>query len=611
MNKKYYKLPDISSKYIKSHNYFFLYETGLCHDENFTSYIFTEPIFAIKVNDFKDVNKAFENIDKYSKKYYLVGFFSYELGYFFEKDSFKVKSQYSFPLIYLCVFDRVISFNHITGRVNGDVKGVFNAGESNDFKINKLKLNISKSDYEKKIKDIKEYIKSGDTYQVNFTSKFKFDFKGEPFSFYQDLKSRQNVPYSAFCKFKDQYVISLSPELYFRKEGQFIYSRPMKGTIKRGKNIDEDKEKIVELKNSIKNRAENIMIVDLIRNDLGRISEIGSIKVSKLFQIEKYNTLFQMTSLVKGVLKKDITYYEIFKNIFPGGSVTGAPKIRTMQIIKKLEVGPRNVYCGALGIIFPGDKAIFNLPIRTIYLRGNYGEMGIGSGIVYDSNPLAEYDECILKAKFLTERCKDFELLETILWDKKYLFLKEHLNRLEKSARYFDFYFNKDKIITGLKKLEGKFKKGTKIKIRLLLNKEGNFKIEDKLIKDNALKEKKMALSKYKVDSENIFLYHKTTNRELFNSEYEYYSKKGFYDVLFLNKKNEVTEGAISNIFIKKDGKFYTPPISSGLLPGIYREYFIKKSKAIEKVLYLKDLDKADKILLCNSVKMGIATIFP
>jgi len=611
MKKRYFRLPRINSKYIGLQDYFFLFESSLCDEENFMSYIFVNPLYIIKINNFKDIKKAFQNIEKYSKRYYLAGFFSYELGYFFEKDSFKTKFKFSFPLIYLCVFDKVVSFNHKTGKIKGNIKGLFSDSEESEFKIDNLKLNISESEYVERIKDIKEYIRNGDTYQVNFTCKFKFDFNGEPFSFYQDLKFRQNVPYSAFCKLKDEYIVSFSPELYFRREGKFIYSRPMKGTIKRGKSIEEDKEKINELKNSIKNQAENIMIVDLIRNDLGRISKIGSVRVSSLFKIEKYNTLFQMTSTVESILKKDITYFDIFKNIFPGGSVTGAPKIRTMQIIKELEKEHRNVYCGALGIMFPDNKAVFNLPIRTVYLKGSYGEMGIGSGIVYDSNPLAEYDECILKAKFLTERYKNFELIETILWDKKFLFLKEHLNRIEKSAKYFDFCFNKAKIITELKKLVKEFKKDTKIKVRVLLNKEGNLKIEYIPISKNQVsKIGKIAISKYRVNPENIFLYHKTTNRELFDSEYRYYSKKGFYDVIFLNIRNEVTEGAISNIFIKKDGKFYTPPVSSGLLPGIYREYFIKRSKAIEKVLYLKDLYEADEIFLCNSVRGKIKIKF-
>lgn len=581
-----------------------LFETSLSNRDNFKSFIFFNPVDIIRINHYRDINRAFRRIEMYAKKYFLAGYFSYELGYFFENDSFKINPDFVYPLINLCVFDKAIIFNHKTGRFNQEVPGLISQKAINeDFHIQNLKLNFGKSGYLKKINRIKEYIRAGLTYQVNFTGKYHFDFSGSVYAFYEDLRNRQNVSYGAFLKFKDEYIVSLSPELFFRRDGVKIYSRPMKGTIVRGKNIAEDKKIILALKNSHKNQAENLMIVDLIRNDLGRISQVRSVKVSRLFDIEKYNTLFQMTSTVKSTLRKGKTYLEIFKNIFPGGSVTGAPKIRTMQIIKDLEEEPRNIYCGALGLILPKNKAVFNLPIRTISIRKNKAEMGIGGGIVIDSDPESEYEECLLKAGFLTSRYKPFKLIESLLWDKGYRFLKEHLRRMESSARYFVFYFDLTKIILELRRSEKNLKPGSKYKVRLLLDKEGHLETEYSELTDDNQAQKYIAISRFKVMPKNLFLYHKTTNRAFFDSEYNHYRLKGYFDVIFLNKRNEVTEGAISNIIIEKNKRFYTPPVCAGLLAGIFRGYLLKRRKVSEKIIYLRDLLAADKIFLCNSVR--------
>jgi para-aminobenzoate synthetase/4-amino-4-deoxychorismate lyase len=273
-----------------------------------------------------------------------------------------------------------------------------------------------------------------------------------------------------------------------------------------------------------------------------------------------------------------------------------------MQIIKQLEKEPRNIYCGALGIIFPNRKAVFNLPIRTLSIIKNKGEMGVGGGIVYDSEASREFKECMLKAKFLTDRHQDFCLLETMLWNAGYNFLGEHLRRLKHSAQYFGFYFSYSKTKEALGQLKNKFKKGARYKVRLLLDRSGALKLEYAQIHLEAGLNYTV-VSKYKVDPESLFCYHKTTNRSLYDSQYRRYLRKGYFDVIFLNTRNEVTEGAISNIIIERDKKYYTPPVSSGILPGIFRRYFIKKYGATEKKLFLKDLLKADKIFLCNSVR--------
>ena len=600
-----------------------LFETSLFDGENSNSYILLDPVDTIKIYKFSDVRSAFERIERYSKTHFLAGYFSYELGYCFEGSSFITKGSFPHPLINLRVFKDVIAFDHVTGRLSRSIPGLFAVdAKENDFYVDSPKFSLTRPAYFRKVSRIKEHIVDGDTYQVNFTGKYTFGFSGSAFSFYRGLKENQSVPYGAFCKMGGEQVLSLSPELFFRRDGRSIYSRPMKGTIDRGATISEDAGRTSQLKRDAKEIAGNLMIVDLIRNDLGKISKTGSVKVSSLFDVEKYNTLFQMTSTVKSALKDGVTYFDIFRSLFPGGSVTGAPKIRTMQIIKELEKGNRNIYCGALGIIFPGKRAVFNLPIRTVsisrgkdkVLKGKVlskakgkvlkGEMGVGGGITFDSDPGEEYKECVLKARFLTKRHRPFSLIETMLWDGKFRHLDGHLGRMRDSAAYFGFVFDRAEIIRILISSQDGFKRNVRYRVRVLLAKDGNATVENSEIGQGPGQAAvQAAVSVFRTDSRSILLYHKTTNRRLYDAEYGHYRAKGYFDVIFLNTKGEVTEGAITNVVIKKNGKFYTPPLSSGLLPGIFRAYLIKSGRVKEKKIFLKDLCKADKVFLCNSVR--------
>ena len=600
---RYFPLPPLDEKKIAAHKCFLLFETSLCGREDSFSYIFFDPLDSVRARVFSHVPAAFSRIERYAKSgYWLAGYFSYELGYFFE--NFKGPKTYQYPLVNLCVFSKAFIFDHKTGRFLGRAPDVFgNDRRPGFFSVKNPRLSISRKKYAQAIKRIHGYIRRGQTYQVNFTNRLSFDFRGSAFSFYESLKSRQSVPFSSFCKFRGEYVLSLSPELFFRRQGSLIWSRPMKGTIKRGRGPAEEKRMAEKLHTSAKDRAENLMVVDLIRNDLGRVCRPGSIRVPALFEVEKYNTLHQMTSTVRGVLNRDAAYLDIFKAIFPGGSVTGAPKIRTMEIIRGLETGTRGIYCGALGMIMPGEKAVFNLPIRTLSLRKGKGRMGIGSGIVWDSKASLEFEECLLKARFFTEGQRPFSLFETMLWERgTYCFLKDHLARLKISARYFGFPFKEARILRALKRLSADFKPGAQYRIRVLLASGGKVSLQQKRFVPYA-GTARIAISEQKTDPRNLFLYHKTTNRSLYDSEYEQYLSRGFFDVIFLNGKNEVTEGAISNIIIEKGGTFYTPPVTSGLLPGIMRHYLLKNRLIQEKKIYPEDLFLAKRILLCNSVR--------
>ena len=639
--KKYYRFPLLKIiPFLKKLDNFVLLETNKYDTENRFSYLFINPVDFIRVSSLShNVEKVFSQIESLLNNYYLAGFFSYELGYFIE-EYFRNKKSSSFPLIWLGIYNNLIRFDHTKNKFQGTKLNLHSRQRFNlkKFEITNLKMEISKEKYLENVIKIKNFIRSGDTYQVNYTTKYKFDFWGCPFSLYHDLRNKQTVSYNAFIKTKDFIIISCSPELFFKKIANLITVRPMKGTIKRGKNNQEDFRNIQFLKNDLKNLSENIMIVDLFRNDLGRISEIGSVKVFDLFRVEKYETLFQMSSGIKSKLRKNLSLFKLFKSIFPSGSVTGAPKIKTMEIIKNIELKDRKVYTGGIGFFGPKGEATLNVPIRTLIISKNKGEMGIGSGIVFDSDAETEFSECKLKAKFLTQKSIDFQLIETIFWKNIFYWLDLHLKRLRDSAKYFEFFFDKNSISKQLYRLEKFFSKNHSYKIRLLLNKKGAIthkitKLPDtfpkglshagiyrrpkplakNLPKYNPTQRSKkqlIAISSIPTSSKDIFKFHKTTNRGLYNKEYKKYTNYGFFEVIFKNEKGQITEGSTTNIFIKKGKYYYTPLVECGLLNGIYRQIFIKHNKnVIEDIITEKDLKEAQEIYLTNSVK-GMVRVF-
>jgi para-aminobenzoate synthetase/4-amino-4-deoxychorismate lyase len=551
------------------------------------------------LEDVKDT--FFELEDFISRGYYIAGFISYEAGFSFEENLRRLNIDPGFPLVWFGVYNDPVIFTH---REKIDLL----PDTSSKYATENLRSNISRRKYTRDIERIKGFIRKGDTYQVNYTFKYRFDFSGSIYSFYEELKAKQSVSYSALIKTPEFSILSLSPELFFRKDKDRVEVRPMKGTFGRGRNLEEDGRHVEMLKDSLKNRSENVMIVDLLRNDLGRICRTGTVKTKRLFEVERYETLLQMISIVRGVLKKGVSVYGLLKAIFPSGSVTGAPKISTMKIINSLENEPRRIYTGSIGFIAPDAKAVFNVAIRTVLINNNTkkAEMGIGSGIVYDSDSQKEFDECRLKADFITKKKSSFKLIETLLWEpgKGYFLLPHHLDRLSSSAQYFNFNCVKVSIVKALEKLSKNFKDGYRYKIKILNDKYGKIKTSFSRINSDT-KIAKVRFFDKKISSSNIFLYHKTTNRILYDEEYKRWSEKGYFDVIFMNERNQVTEGAISNIIIKKGAFYYTPPIECGLLNGIYRRYLLEKNSfpLIEKILYREDIKDADEIYMVNSVR--------
>jgi para-aminobenzoate synthetase / 4-amino-4-deoxychorismate lyase len=470
--------------------------------------------------------------------------------------------------------------------------------------IDQLRLNQDLKSYEEALTRIKHYIWRGDTYQVNYTLRYNGEYDGSPHDLYSWLRMQQRVNYAALIETPDWAILSFSPELFFRKNSREILMRPMKGTAPRGRTLEEDAQNALHLRNSEKEKSENLMIVDLLRNDLGKICEPGSIQVTAPMEVEQYETLLQMTSTVTGILNSNIKTGDVLRATFPSGSVTGAPKIRTMQIIDELEKRGRGIYTGSIGW-WSAEQSVFNVAIRTLFLDRKSGsvEMGVGSGILYEADIEREYRECELKAKFLTQARSKFKLIETIRWEQhsSYAHLDFHLDRLERSAQYFLFDFNREQVENNLRIEEQKMK-FHKARVRLLLDESGNVEIECREI-ETPQTPIKILLSKIKIDSNDRFLYHKTTNRNLYDEALIDARAKGYFDVIFQNERDEITEGAISNIFVENNGKLFTPPLSCGLLSGTYRRYVLESGDAKEKILKLDDLRAADRIFLTNAIQ--------
>lgn len=560
------------------------------------SYLFLKPKEIVTIKSVRNLDEKLNRIDELiSKGYFGYSLMNYEAGYLFEKTLNK----------FLPKNEKLIQFFFYDNKNVQTVKSkkiLFDSFEK--YKIKNFKLNTSKNEFTKSISKIKSYIEEGDTYQVNYTVKGKFDFEASYSGLFSNLIFNQSAQYIALINNYGRIIISLSPEMFFEINGRKIISKPMKGTAQRGIENSIDEFIKYELERSEKNRAENLMIVDLIRNDLGRISEYGSVNVKNIFEVEKYESVYQMVSTIEAKLRKNIKLSDVLKNIFPCGSITGAPKIRTMEIINRLEKENRGIYTGSIGLLRK-NKITFNVPIRTLVIdkKSRKGEIGLGSGVVWDSVAEEEYQETKLKGKFLTEPTKPFEIFETMLVENKKIFLLEdHLDRMQKTAEFFLFVFDRTKIIKFLdsviKKLDNQ-----NYRLKLLSDKWGRLKhFITPIVIDS--KEINVIISKKVINSQNKFQYFKTTNRNLYDSEYQKYSEQGYFDVIFFNEKGELAEGSITNIFICKNDTIFTPPLSAGILPGVYRKHFIKMNSNVrERRLNLQDLLEADKIVLTNSVR--------
>jgi len=567
---------------------------------------FENPIKIIQAFDNKSFLDAFSEMEdlRKSNNHYLLGYVRYEAKEIFLGK--KIKSK--LPLLYFEVYC------HCEALAEAIQKN-----KTLDCRVGQNPpRNDSAIDYEtysKAIEQIKEEIACGNTYQVNYTYDYKVEIDsrlGLPaqqqkveingYDLYNQILQNQKTPYNAYIKNEFEEILSFSPELFFELENNKIKTKPMKGTIKRGETEKEDRANIEFLRNDVKNRAENVMIVDLLRNDLGKIAKTGTVKVDKLFEVEMHKTLHQMTSEISAELEETTTLFEIFEALFPCGSVTGAPKINTMKIIEELEVGSRDVYCGAIGLITP-EKTIFSVPIRILQRENTQKDFTcrVGGAIVWDSSPEEEWEETLTKIKFLSNGDKagrasfddKIKIVETILVENgKMKYATDHFERMKKSAGELGFKFN-----AGLFNLKCD-KDGI---LRILLSQNGVF--ETQLLPLEPIKINKITISKAPIDSSEKLLYHKTTYRPWYDAAMEKVKFGMIFDEIFFNEKGELTEGTRSNVVLQIDGELFTPPVKCGLLKGILRKKMINERKIKEKILYLSDLKLAEKILCVNSVR--------
>jgi para-aminobenzoate synthetase/4-amino-4-deoxychorismate lyase len=605
---------------------FAFFETSRVSETDHCSYCFSRPVARLRCRAADDPRKFLGRAQEQIKRgMWLAGWFAYEFGYLLEPvlaDLINVPP--ASVVADLGVFTQAAVFDHQQGKaLSGCWPPVRKADQptANQGRVSNLRLNQQQDDYLSKIKRIKEYIRAGDTYQVNYTLKQFFDFNGSYLDLYQMLRRNQSVSYSACIQTEHQQIMSFSPELFFRRKDDCCMVRPMKGTTGRGRTLKEDQAAGERLRQDEKNRSENVMIVDLLRNDLGRVCRMGSVKTHSLFDIEPYETLQQMTSTISGQLEKNTSLVNLFAALFPCGSVTGAPKIRTMEIIRELELEPRGVYTGAIGFVSPTGDCCFNVPIRTVILKNGQGEMGIGSGIVADSAPEQEWRECLLKGNFLTRPQPEFQLIETLLWrpGSGFWLLDSHLKRIRRSALYFYFNFIKEQCLAALEKTASDFTGPQRV--RLLLHKNGTMELSATPcdLPQNetfaAVKDQEplpVCLADVKTDSCQVTLFHKTTLRKMYDKERSKAVEQGYFELFFTNERDEITEGAISNIFIKKNGVFYTPPVVCGLLAGVMRNRLLAdgSGRVREKILSRTDLRRAEAVYMVNSVRGVVPVIF-
>lgn len=560
--------------------------THLQFDFNGKSISFCHPLTIIQTHQLDQVIDCFNQLQQaIDQGYYVAGYVAYEAASAFIP-YLTTHPKGDMPLLWFGVFEKPIEKPH-------------NLFQQQLSSPQNWQIDTPTHQYQQAIQYIHNEIGKGNVYQVNYTVRLNTPFNPiNSYAYYQKIRHTQQANYTAYLDMGEFQLLSASPELFFHWNKGTITTKPMKGTIARGKTPAEDTIQTKTLAVSTKDQAENLMIVDLLRNDLSKIANLNSVKVPQLFTIEKYPTVLQMTSTITAQTKPHTTLLDIFKALFPCGSITGAPKASAMEIIKDLETTPREAYCGAIGFATPDNEAIFNVAIRTIKVdtQKQLASYGVGGGITWNSTEKSEYQEVLTKAKVLTTSHLPNQLLESLLLTNgQYFLLSLHLKRLKSSANYFNFSFNYQYIKNQLQLLAEQYSLGH-YKIRLVINKQGQCQCEAiPITLDSAPIQ--ASWSELTMNSQNILLYHKTTTRDFFpkaTTDQEY---------LLTNEKGEVTEFVNGNLVILNKDKWLTPPISSGLLNGTLRQWLLNKHYINEQILYKADIEQAEQIIFINSVR--------
>jgi para-aminobenzoate synthetase/4-amino-4-deoxychorismate lyase len=468
------------------------------------------------------------------------------------------------------------------------------------FELGEWEMATVEGDYLRRVEEIRALIAAGDTYQANYTVRLRAPFRGDPAALYAPLCRAQRSAFCAYLEVDGHAVVSASPELFFRWDEGGLELRPMKGTRPRGRFPAEDAARVAELRASPKERAENLMIVDLLRNDAGRVAEFGSVRVERLFEVERYETVHQLTSTIRARPRSGVRLTDLFAALFPCGSVTGAPKVRTMEIVAGLEDAPRGVYCGAIGFASPGE-AVFSVAIRTVVVDREAGraELGVGSGITWDSDAEAERRECLDKAAFTRRAPHDFRLLETMRWEPAagFWLLDGHLGRIAASAAHFGFPFDRAEAVRAL---HAGVSGGAPLRVRLLAARDGSLEVQAAPLGPWP-SPVRLGFAAEPVDSRDPLLFHKTTRREPYDARRA--ALPGCEDVLLVNERGEVTEAGWASVVVRLDGALWTPPVECGLLPGVLRARLVERGEVRERVLRPADLHRAEAVYCVNSVR--------
>ncbi len=473
------------------------------------------------------------------------------------------------------------------------------------FSCGRWEEEIEQAAYERIIRGIRDDIGAGRFYQTNFTTRLRAEFGGDAHAMFQALRLAQPDSYALFLDFQAWQLCSVSPELFFAWDPVtgVLTARPMKGTAAAGS----DPDAADKLHLSAKNRAENLMIVDLLRNDIGRIAKAGSVQVSKLFAVRRLPTVLQMTSTVHGVTPKNIELADVFSALFPCGSVTGAPKIAAMRAIADHEASPRGAYCGALGVVMPGGEALFSVGIRTLTVVQNQAECGIGGGIIWDSTPSDEFAEIRIKRRFLLRATASFDLLETLRLEAgEFWLLRYHLDRLQRSAEHFGFVLDLAVLRRSLDDLAARHPKATR-RVRLLVSRGGATQVTTAPLEPNPAAIRVM-LAERPIRQDDEFLRHKTTERAVYDAFAP--RQPDVFDTLLFNELGEITEFTRGNVIARIAGQLVTPPESCGLLPGTLRAHLLAEGFLTERVMTIADLARASNIWFINSLRGVIPTGF-
>jgi len=582
-----------------------LLDTARPDGENRVSWCFSAPERVLTASSGADVAALTQELEGATRRgRYVAGCLSYEAGYpFVELDRPSDAQQ---PVAWFGVYESP------TRLAPGDVDAGLSTVDGS-ASVHDVAFGVSREEYLKAVSTVRRHIGKGDVYQINYTAPLYFELQGDPRVLYRRLRARQHVPYGAYLNLGSRSILSLSPELFFRRDGDRVIARPMKGTIRRGRSLSEDRRLRDQLQSDPKNRAENLMIVDLLRNDLSVCCRLGSVTVPSMFETTSYETVTQMTSTVEGRLREGVGLPSLLRALFPCGSVTGAPKRRAMRLIRQLERAPRGAYCGAIGMAAPDGTALFSVAIRTVELDGTSGKMGVGSGIVWDSDPEAEYEESRLKGTFLTGTRSDQEsdppqelkLIETMRHDENGIrLLERHVNRLADAATYFSFPFDEHRFRRRVDAETSRRAEAGPLKVRVTLDRWGRLSVSTTQIESNVSVPWRLTIADERVDPTDPYFYHKTTRRAVYDRALEAAREDGYDEAVLLNENGEVTEGTYTNIFIRRGDELWTPPVESGLLAGVYRDHVLEgRPEAKEHVITVTDLQEASEIYCCNAVR--------